>query len=110
MAKFFGRVGYGTQTETAPGVFEDVITERQYYGDVVRDSRQLSEGEHIHGDVNVGSQISIMADAYANDHIFAMKYVEWAGVLWTVSNVEVQRPRLLLSLGEVYNGPTPAVE
>jgi hypothetical protein len=50
-----------------------------------------------------------MADAYANEHFFAIRYVEWAGVLWTVSMVEVQSPRLLLRLGEVYNGPTPAV-
>lgn len=107
MAKFFGRVGYGEAVETRPGVFEDVIVERNYYGDVIRDARELSEGEHLHQDLSVSNQISILADAYALDHIFAIKYVEWSGVLWTVPSVEVQRPRLLLRLGEVYNGPTP---
>lgn len=106
MARFYGRVGYGVQTETSPGVWEDVITERSYYGDVIRNTRQLREGENLNKDLSVQNSISIVADAYANDHFFAIRYVEWAGALWTVSDVEVQSPRLLLRLGEVYNGPT----
>jgi hypothetical protein len=109
MAKFFGRVGYShEQQETAPGVYEDVIVEHNYYGDVIQNTRQLTEGEHLHKDLSVGNNISIVADAYANDHFFAIRYVEWAGVLWTVDSVEVQSPRLLLRIGEVYHGPTPA--
>lgn len=109
MAKFYGRVGYGesVEKEDSPGVYEDVITERQYYGDITRNTRQLSEGEYLNPDLSVSNDIRIVADAYANDHFFAIRYVEWAGTLWTVSNVEVQGPRLLLRLGEVYNGPTP---
>lgn len=107
MAKFYGRVGYASeQQEVKPGVFEDVIVERQYYGDVTRNSRQLSEGEHLHRDLSVSNEIRVVADAYAFDHFLAIRYVEWAGVLWTVNSVELQRPRLLLRLGEVYNGPT----
>lgn len=107
MARFYGRVGYtSAQEETAPGVFEDVIVERNYYGDIIRNSRNLSEGENLHKDLSVSNEIRVVADAYAFDHFHAIKYVEWAGVLWTVSSVEVQRPRLLLRLGEVYNGPT----
>lgn len=107
MARFFGRVGYGETVETRPGVHEDVIVEHQYYGDVIRNTRQLTDGEHLNKDLSVANSISIVADAYANDHFFAIRYVEWAGVLWTVSDVEVQSPRLVLRLGEVYNGPTP---
>jgi hypothetical protein len=107
MARFHGKVGYGESTETSPGVWEDVITERLYYGDVVRNSRTLVDGEDLNQDISVGNSISIVADAYANGHIFAIRYVEWAGTLWTVPTVEVERPRLILRLGEVYNGPTP---
>jgi len=107
MARFHGKVGYGESTETSPGVWEDVITERLYYGDVVRNSRTLVDGEDLNQDLSVGNSISIVADAYANGHIFAIRYVEWAGALWTVPSVEVERPRLILRLGEVYNGPTP---
>ena len=109
MARFYGRVGYGESVESAPGVWEDEITERSYYGDVFRNARNLREGENLNMDLSVQNSISIVADAYANDHFFAIRYVEWAGVLWTISSVEVQSPRLLLRLGEVYNGPTPAV-
>lgn len=109
MARFYGRVGYGesVESETGSGIFADVITERSYYGDVIRNMRNLSAGEELTPDLSVSNIISIVADAYANDHFFAIRYVEWSGVLWTVTNVEVQSPRLLLTLGEVYNGPVP---
>src|SRR5580765_1428167 len=108
MTRFFGRIGYGESVETAPGVWEDQIVEYSYYGDVIRNARNLREGENLNFDLNVQNSISIVADAYAYEHFFAIRYVEWAGVLWTVSSVEVQSPRLLLRLGEVYNGHTPA--
>lgn len=107
MAKFFGVVGYGVSMETSPGVHEDQIVERNYYGDVIRNSRKLSEGETLNNDITVGNSISIVADAYANEHFFAMRYISWAGSLWTVTDVVVERPRLVLRLGTVYNGPTP---
>lgn len=105
--KFHGKVGYGETVETSPGVHEEVIVEREYYGDVTRVGRRLSQGENLNPDLSLGGNaISIVADAYANGHFFAIRYVEWSGTLWTVPNVEVQPPRLLMYLGEVYNGPT----
>lgn len=109
MARFYGRVGYGESVESSPGVWADEIVVRMYYGDVVRNARNLKDGENLNADLSVQNSISIVADAYANDHFFAIRYVEWAGTLWTVSSVEVQSPRLLLRLGEVYNGPAPEV-
>lgn len=106
MAKFYGTVGYGEQVKTAPGVMRDRIVERKYYGDVVRNSRGLENADKVNFDISVGNSISIVADAYASEHFFAIRYVEWAGTRWIVSDVEVQRPRLLLRLGGVYNGPT----
>lgn len=109
MAKFYGKVGYGESVEKSNGIWEDVITERPYYGDVVRNSRKLVAGEEINSDITVGNSIRIVADDHANQHFFAIRYVEWAGTLWTVSDVEVQSPRLLLRLGGVYHGPRPEV-
>lgn len=108
MAKFYGRIGFGTSVESSPGVWADAIVEHSYYGDVIRNTRTLTEGEDLNKDLTVGNSISIVADAYANEHFFAMRYIEWAGILWTISSVEVQAPRLLLRLGEVYNGPEAA--
>jgi len=109
MTRFHGRIGYGETEEQAPGVWVDTIVEHSYTGDVIRNARNLREGENLNFDLNVQNSISIVADAYANEHFFKIKYVEWAGALWTISSVEVQSPRLILRLGEVYNGPTPGV-
>lgn len=108
MAKFYGEVGYGpTTVETAPGVWNEVIVERVYAGDILRNVRKLQTGESVNDDLSVDNSISIVADAYANENFFAIRYVKWAGTRWKVSNVEVQSPRLLLRLGGKYNGPTP---
>lgn len=107
--KFYGAIGFaGDTVETPPGsgVWVDQIVEKSYYGDVVRNTRQLTEGEGLNNDISVQNSISIVADAYASENFMSMRYIQWAGKLWTVSNVEVQRPRLLLRLGGVYNGPT----
>jgi hypothetical protein len=109
MARFFGKVGYGDSVETpsGSGVWEDTITEIEYYGDVTRNTRKLEPGEHLNDDINVGNSISIVADEFAIKHFAKIKYVQWAGVLWTVPSVEVKEPRLILSIGSVYNGSTP---
>jgi hypothetical protein len=109
MARFYGEVGYGESVETPPesGVWIDQITEFTYQGDVIRNTRQLDNLEKINEDVIVANSISIVADQYAIDNFINIKYVRWAGVLWTVSTVEVRSPRLILNLGSVYNGPTP---
>jgi hypothetical protein len=108
MAKFHGEIGYGESVEVSPGVWRDVITERSYFGDVIRNTRRLDEGQSLNDDLSVNNSISIVADAYANKHFFAIRYIRWAGTLWNVSDVEVQSPRLLLRLGGVYNGPRSA--
>lgn len=108
MAKFYGAVGYAVDpVETEPGIWTEGIVEHKLFGDVIRNTRQLQETGKVNKDISVGNSISVVADAYANDHFFAIRYVEWAGALWTVDDVEVQSPRLLLRLGGVYNGPRP---
>lgn len=107
MARFYGEIGYADASEeSAPGVWVENIVEYSYYGDVVRNTRRLQEGDTLNNDLTVQNSISVVADAYANEHFHAIRYIRWAGTLWTVSTVEVQSPRLLLRLGGVYNGPT----
>jgi hypothetical protein len=108
MAKFYGEIGYGETVESAPGVHKDQIVEYKYKGDILRNTRRLTEGQSVNNDITVNNSISIVADAYAREHFFAIRYIRWAGVLWTVSDVEVQSPRLILRLGGVYNGPVAA--
>jgi len=106
MAKFFGVVGYGVESkETKPGVFVPVITEQSYSGDIIENSRRWQAGENQNDDLVVSNRISIVADTFADQNFYAMRYVKWIGVYWKVTKVEVQRPRLILTMGGVYNGP-----
>lgn len=106
MAKFFGSIGYAETQETSPGIHKEIIAERNYSGDVFRNSRKLKSDESVNDDVVVNNSLSIVADPYAYNHFFAIRYVKWMGAVWKVTNVEVQSPRLLLTIGGVYNGPT----
>lgn len=108
MAKFYGEIGFGAPVEVQPGIYEDVIVERPYYGDVVRDALDVRQSGEVHDSLRTGNSFSILADAYAENHISAMRYLRWSGALWLIRQVEVKRPRLLIRIGGVYNGPTPA--
>lgn len=112
MTRFFGVVGYGTSAETPPGsgVWRDVITEESYYGDVTRVNRKLEPGENLNNDISVQNSISIVADQFMVDNFMNIRYVEWSGIKWKVSGVQLKRPRLILTLGNVYNGPIPIPE
>lgn len=105
MMRFYGVVGFGQSTEVKMGVWDDVITERKYYGNVVRTSRRFITNAELNDDMSVDMSISILADPYALSNFFAMRFVEWEGALWKVTNVTPERPRLILRLGGVYNGP-----
>lgn len=104
MNKFYGKIGYSISEETVPGVWVERIVERSYYGDVIRNIRRLQSSENLNDDINVSNEISIVADAFANQNFHSMRYVEYMGTKWKVSSIEVKYPRLILSIGGVYNG------
>lgn len=107
MARYFGKVGYVLYTETAPSVHKEQVTERPYYGDVISMNRRLEKGEGVNDDVEIGNQFSILADAFAYENFFAIRYITWMGQRWKVNKVTVQRPRLVLDIGGLWNGRTP---
>lgn len=104
MAKWFGKIGFAETKETTPGVWEEQITEREYFGDLTRNTRRLQSSENLNDNITVANEISIVADPFANQNFHAMRYVKFMGTKWKVSTVEVQYPRLILSLGDIYNG------
>lgn len=104
MGKFYGPIGYAVTEETAPGVWEDKITERMYYGELVRNTRKLQTVDQLNDNINVANEISILADPFARENFHLMKYVEFMGAKWKITSVEVQYPRLTLTVGGVYNG------
>lgn len=104
MAKFFGVIGYSVTNETSPGVWEEDIIERDYYGDLVRNVRKTQSSDGLNDDINVANEISIVADPFANENFHSMRYVHFMGAKWKIMSVEVQYPRLILTIGGVYNG------
>lgn len=104
MAKFYGNIGYAVTTETVPGVWSDNITLRSYRGDVLRNTRRWESADKVNDNLVINNQISIIADSFAYENFASIKFVEWMNSKWKVTNVEVQRPRLILTIGGIYNG------
>lgn len=104
MAKFYGAIGYAVEVEKTPGVWVDDIVERMYYGDVGRNTRSLRTTDQVNDNINIANEISIVADPFANANFHLMKYVEFMGAKWKIEKVEVKFPRLILTVGGVYNG------
>lgn len=107
MARFYDKVGYAVRVNPVKGVWTDDIVERYYKGEVKSLTKYREEGEQVNDNVRLNKRIEILADAFAFENFFNIKYVSWAGTLWIVQSVDVSRPRLILTLGGVYNGPRP---
>lgn len=103
MAKFYGLIGYAETVETVPGVCRETVVERHYSGDIIQDTQKMVAGENLNDNLNIGNMISIVADPYAYLHFHTMRYVSWMGALWKITKVDVKRPRLILTIGGVYN-------
>lgn len=102
MPKFYGKIGFEETVETAPSVYVEQITERYYYGDVIRNTRRLESGQQINDNVRVSNSISIVMDAYAYKNFHSIRYVEWLGSKWKVDSVDASTPpRLVLELGSL---------
>lgn len=105
MAKWFGKIGYAETVESPAnsGIMVEQFTVREYYGDLNRNLRRLQSSGNVNDNVTTSSELSIVADPYAYQNFHAIRYAEFIGAKWKVTSVDVQRPRLVLSLGEVYN-------
>lgn len=104
MAKFYGNIGFAETVETDPGVWVEEMIVRPYFGDVVRNARRLENSGGVNDNINVSNEISIIADPYANQNFHSIRYIEFMGTKWKVSNIDVRYPRLILTIGGVYNG------
>lgn len=106
MSKWFGKIGYALTGETEPGLWEDTIVEREYYGDMISDRRKRQTSGEVNDNINLANVISILADPFAYENCSHMAYTEIMGAKWKITEVEVQYPRLILTIGGVYNGNT----
>ena len=104
MPKFYGNIGYAISKETAPGVWVEDIVEHKYSGDVYRNTRKLQSGNQVNDSIDISNEISILSDPFANENFHSMRDVTYMGAKWKVSSVEVRYPRLILTVGGLYNG------
>ncbi len=104
MAKFYGPVGYAEQVETSPGVWQEKIVEHTYAGDLLENRMRYQSADKLNDDLNIANKVSILADPFAMENFHKMRYVGFQGSLWKISSVEVLYPRLILTIGGVYNG------
>lgn len=104
MAKYCGMIGFGVTVKTAPGVKSVQTEERKYYGDILDDTRKWESGEQVNDDFNITNKISIIADKFATQNLDAMRYATFMGIKWKIRSASISYPRIVLSLGGVYNG------
>ena len=102
--RYHGKIGYGLSVEVEQGIWENQIVEREYTGDLVKLSSKWQTSDHLNDNMSIGNQISILADPFAYNNFSQILYAEVMGSLWKVVGVEVEKPRLILTLGGVYNG------
>ena len=103
MARYHGYVGYAIDVEAYPGVWEEQISEHEYFGDVLKNRINIQQGSVVNAKITISNSISIIADPFAFEHIYAMRYVTYLGKKWSIVNVSIERPRLILTLGGLYN-------
>lgn len=106
MSKWFGKIGYAVTNETEPGLWDETILEREYYGDMTYDRRKRQTSGGINDNILLANVVSILADPFAIENCSHMAYTEIMGTKWKISEVEIQYPRLILTIGGVWNGNT----
>ena len=107
MSKWFGKIGYAVTNETEPGLWDGAILERDYYGDITNDRKKRQASDGINDNISLANVVSILADPFAIENCSHMAYAEIMGTKWKISEVDVQYPRLILTIGGVWNGNTP---
>lgn len=102
MAKWYGKIGFAETKEDRPGIWSEHITEYEYFGDVLQNKRRLQSANQLNDNIEVSNRISIVSDPFANQNFHSMRYIEFMGAKWKISEVEVQYPRLILTVGGLY--------
>lgn len=102
MAKFYGKIGFESEEETRPGIWEGFV-ERYYRGDLRKVMDRVQEKGQVNSDITLSNTLSVLADNFMLTHFSDIRYIEYIGIKWAVNSVEVDPPRLTLHIGGIYN-------
>ena len=103
MSRWYGKIGFSVQEETSPGIWNEVVVEKNYYGDISNRSRRWQQGQDLLDDITITNEIIITTDPYIIENLTNIRYVEIMGIKWKITNITLNHPRLTLSLGGIYN-------
>ena len=105
--KFYGNIGFAVTEDDGDGVWKETITDKKYAGDILRFARNKESGEHINDGLRINTQISLLLDPWFQDHISQLRYAEYMNTKWIIDSVDIQYPRVNLTLGGIYHGDEP---
>lgn len=108
MGLFYGPIGFVETIEepAGSGIWVEVPIEKKYRGEIQRNSKRWDASDSVNPNLNISNTISIVADPYISNKLNCVRYIKWLGGYWEITSVDVELPRLILSVGGVYNGPT----
>lgn len=103
--KYVGNIGFlSSNTEVTGGIATQPIISKRYFGEIITTSSRLQTQDKINPDVTINNSIAILLDGYLNNNLSNIVYVEFLNKKWSVSSIELRHPRVILSLGGLYNG------
>lgn len=107
---YYGRIGYvsTSQDPDHPTTWNESVSWRYYPGELSALShRWMNSAEDSNSNINITNKLSIIADPYMCQNASAIRYVELMGSAWYVDSIQIEYPRIILSVGGVANVVLP---
>ena len=104
MTRCSGIIGYALAVETQPGVWEESITDKPYFGEVVRDNRKVVDQTQINNSINISNNISVVSNKFMLENMAFMRYITFMKSKWNITSVDIKPPRIIITMGGLYNG------
>lgn len=102
--RWYGAIGYATDVEIKPGVWVPQIVDRKYQGSLFKNKTALQQTAEINSGITFNHSLSVIADPFAYENYYSIKYVTYLNKKWIVTNIVMEYPRMTLTLGGMYNG------
>lgn len=113
MAKYSGKLGLVyPDAETAPGIWApEKVEEVSVKGDTLNLSKSYSpSSQSINDDLTLSKRVSIIASSDLIADTASMRYLTYLGQRWKIVEIDFQRPRLIFTLGGIWNGRIPDIQ